>query len=480
MKQDAFDIFKQTVEKRGLIPAGTKVLAAVSGGADSVCMLLMLKRLMPEGALAAAHFNHRLRGAESDRDEAFTRELCAREGIRFYCGTAPVGVLAAFENFGVEECARKYRYRFLNAAAAQGGYDVIAVAHNSGDNAETILMHILRGGALDGLCGISYRRDNIIRPLLDVSRPQIESYLKAAGASYIQDSTNTDETLLRNRVRRTILPFLSEQLGHDAAPVLLRQAELARAERDYLEAEAAAFIEKAVRTEDGRLILDTEKFAGLPAAVARRVVRNVIAVVKDIDGNMPYGGRKDIEQAAVERVIDLIAKGRKGSRAVCGRGVTVRLSHSGAVFRVETPGRNEAAARTAARHGKGYTVRTLSAAEFRERLSSNGFKAEKTAVFFDKTKYLSIINRYGNIAPVLRQVRPGDRIRPFGMRGEKTVQKLLIDRKIPQEQRAELAVLALDSEVLWIPGVCSGELTRIDDGTREAIELRLDTDGPLS
>ena len=477
MKQDAFEIFKQTVDRRGLIPAGTKVLAAVSGGADSVCMLLMLKRLLPEGDVAAAHFNHRLRGAESDRDEAFTRELCAREGIRFYCGTAPVGALAAFEGLGMEECARKYRYRFLNAVAAGGGYGVIAVAHNSGDNAETILMHILRGGALDGLCGMSYRRDNIIRPLLDVSRPQIESYLKSAGASYIEDSTNTDEAMLRNRVRRTILPFLSQQLGHDVAPVLLRQAELARDERDHLETEAAEFIEKAVHADGEKLILDTEQFAGLPPAVARRAVRNVIACVKDIDGNAPYGGRKDIEQAAVERVIDLISKGRKGSRAVCGRGVTVRLSHSGAVFRVEASGKTGAADRVSALTTAGYTVRTLDAAEFEERRRTNHFKAEKDAVFFDKTKYLSIIKRYGNIAPVLRRARPGDRIRPFGMRGEKTVRKLLIDRKIPQEQRAELYVLALDSEVLWIPGVCSGELTRIDGGTAEAIELRLDTDG---
>ncbi len=477
MKRDAYEIFKETVDRRGLIPGGTRVLAAVSGGADSVCMLLMLKKLLPEDSLAAAHFNHRLRGAESDRDEAFTRDLCAREGIRFYSGTAPVGVLAPAEGKGLEECAREYRYRFLNAVAAQGNFDVIAVAHNSGDNAETILMHILRGGALDGLCGMSYRRDNIIRPLLDVDRRSIEKFLSDAGAPHVEDSTNADGDMLRNRIRHTVLPFLSDQLGYDVAPVLLRQAEISRDERDHLEAEAAAFIDRAVRCDDGRLILDTAEIAGLPSAVARRAVRDIIAVVKDADGSTPYGGRKDIEQSAVDRVLRLLARGRKGSKAECGRGVTVRLSHSGAVFSVER--RAETPEERGADRESGtadYSVRTLDAAEFGARRETDGFKADDRTVFFDKVKYLSIINRYGNTAPVLRRALSGDRVRPFGMRGEKTVQKLFIDRKIPREQRAELPVLAVGSEVLWIPGICSSELTRIDGGTAEAIEITLGPD----
>ena len=268
----------------------------------------------------------------------------------------------------------------------------------------------------------------------------------------------------------------SEKTG-EYAKVLLRQAEISRDERDHLEAEAAAFIDLAVRCDDGRLILDTAEIAGLPSAVARRAVRDIIAVVKDADGSTPYGGRKDIEQSAVDRVLRLLARGRKGSKAECGRGVTVRLSHSGAVFSVER--RAETPEERGADRESGtadYSVRTLDAAEFGARRETDGFKADDRTVFFDKVKYLSIINRYGNTAPVLRRALSGDRVRPFGMRGEKTVQKLFIDRKIPREQRAELPVLAVGSEVLWIPGICSSELTRIDGGTAEAIEITLGPD----
>ncbi|MBO4325698.1 MAG: tRNA lysidine(34) synthetase TilS [Clostridia bacterium] len=452
--------------------AGEKILAAVSGGADSVCMFLMLKRFLPEGALGLAHFNHKLRGPESDRDEAFTRELADRLGVPFYYDSADISAAASDEKKGLEECAREYRYDFLKKTASDNGYDIISVAHNSGDNAETILMHIFRGCSVDGLCGLRYRSDNIIRPLLDIDRASILEYLQEEHASYVTDSSNADNSFMRNRVRNELLPYISEKLGYDAGRVLLRQTEISSAERDYLESRAAEFVsENTEMLSNGDVLLDPEAFRNTDKAIGRRALRHMIASVKDINGDSPYGGRTDIEFSSIERAAELILSGRKGPEAEIGRGIKVRLTHSGALFYIDRSNEEKASA-DAEDQTNGFESRTLPGEEAAIVRTGRGFTPGNGTVFFDKAKYIAIINASGK-APVLRPFETGDSIIPFGMTGRKKIRKLLIDMKVPYEKRKSIRVLASGNEVLWVPGLCTSELLRITDETEEILQINI-------
>ena len=193
--------------REGLIAAGDRVLCAVSGGADSMAMLWCLHSLREELSISvcAVHFNHRLRGAESDRDEAFVRAFCAEHGIELTVGTAAVD---AYTASGVEETARRLRYAFFETLPC----DKLATAHTADDNAETVLLHLLRGAGLRGLCGIPPRRGRYIRPLLCVTRGQITDYLRQEGIMWVEDSSNAADDCRRNRLRHQVMPLLKLEM----------------------------------------------------------------------------------------------------------------------------------------------------------------------------------------------------------------------------------------------------------------------------
>ena len=201
--------FKRFTEKYDMLPQGARVLCAVSGGADSVCLLHLLKS---GGAdVFCAHFNHRLRGAESDRDEDFVRRLCAELGVELFAGAGDVAEYAARNSMGTEEAARKLRYNYLFDTAAKCGAGRIATAHNAEDNAETVLMNLARGTGLRGIGGIPPRRGKIIRPLLQTTRDEIILYLEENGLEHVEDSTNAADGYARNRLRHYVLPVLRQQ-----------------------------------------------------------------------------------------------------------------------------------------------------------------------------------------------------------------------------------------------------------------------------
>ena len=197
----------EPVLDRSLLPAGCTVLCAVSGGADSVCLLDLVRRL-GDVTVLCAHFDHGIRGAESARDAAFVEALCKEWAVPFFPGRGDVPAYAAANGLSIETAAREMRYAFLERTAKEQGADVIATAHNLNDNAETILFRMARGTGLRGLTGIPARRGRIVRPLLHTPRRDIEEYLTARGIPHVEDSTNTETDAARNRIRLDVLPRL--------------------------------------------------------------------------------------------------------------------------------------------------------------------------------------------------------------------------------------------------------------------------------
>lgn len=227
-----------------LLPPGGGVLCAVSGGADSVYLLCRLCELRESLGLRvwAAHYNHCLRGAESDRDEAFVRSLCAGLGVEAYSGRGEVAAFARENGLGTEDAARRLRYAFLEQTADALGADAIATAHTADDNAETMLLNLARGAGLRGLCGIPPRRGRVIRPILGVTRAEIDAYLELKGVGHVEDSTNAGDDYARNRIRHHAVPAL-RSVNPEFSRAASRAAALLRRDEEFLEGLARDFVQ---------------------------------------------------------------------------------------------------------------------------------------------------------------------------------------------------------------------------------------------
>ena len=254
----------EPVLDRALLPAGCTVLCAVSGGADSVCLLDLVRRL-GDVTVLCAHFDHCLRGAESARDAAFVEALCKEWGIPFFLGRGDVPAYAKEHGLSLETAARELRYAFLERTAAEQDADVVATAHSLNDNAETILFRMARGTGLRGLAGIPARRGSIVRPLLRTPRRDIEEYLAARNIPHVEDSTNAETDAARNRIRLDVLPAL-ESIHPGAAAGIARMSETLAEDEAFL----TSLAEEKLSLWGGAI--PGKELCSLPKPVARRAL----------------------------------------------------------------------------------------------------------------------------------------------------------------------------------------------------------------
>jgi tRNA(Ile)-lysidine synthase len=450
--------FHEYSRTRGLFGKRDSVIAAVSGGVDSMVLLDLLVRERPL-RLVAAHFNHRLRGAESDGDEEFVRTACISHGVECRIGrAAEAGSTIGVVN-GIQETARRLRYAYLRSVAVAEGGAVIATAHHADDNAETILHHLCRGSGLQGMAGILPSRDGgaepgrLIRPLLFARRVEIESYAKERRIGYRDDSSNAGDHYTRNVLRHRIIPLLEDLFGPSVIETISRSGELVASAAEYLQNEAArGFQECRVNGE----------FRGVALSIGRLrnhhpAIRSLIIVkAADFAGVM-------LEESHV-RDIDRLLGLEPGTRVILPAGMQVARERS--EIRIE-PAEAAENFSIAVEPGRTYEI-----GGFR-------FSAEETAPppeVSEKNPSVEFVDA-GSLKQHrmrLRTWRQGDSFIPLGMTGRKKLSDFFVDEKVPINRKLRTPVLETDEgTIVWVCGHRIDDRFKITAATRRAFRLEL-------
>ena len=264
----------RTIRRHGLCPAGSRLLVGLSGGSDSIALVLLLQDLAKQGTFSVvslAHLNHRLR-CTATRDEQFCRDFAARIGLPIAVESIDVSSYAHTQGLSIEDAARRVRYDFLHRIAESSSADRIAVGHTRDDQAETFLLKLIRGAGLTGLGGIYPRRGIVVRPLLDVSRADLRHYLQSRGQPWVEDETNEDIANPRNRIRHKVLPELDLAAGASSVPAIARAAAIGREDGQWLDELGDRRFDALVVRSNAGLEIDVSGLLGEAPPIRRRVV----------------------------------------------------------------------------------------------------------------------------------------------------------------------------------------------------------------
>jgi tRNA(Ile)-lysidine synthase len=462
---------REFLKRQELLTPSDRVLVAVSGGPDSVALLHILYDLREELELRleVAHLQHGIRGEQAQEDARFVEALAAKMKLPFHLKEVNLRHIKSAAGKGnVEALGRDERYRFFAAVAREHRLDKIATAHTQDDQAETMLMWLLRGSGLKGLGGMSPRhrlngtniasdsRLIVIRPLLTVSRAEIEEYLNEKYLTFRIDPSNQDTRFLRNWIRLKLIPQLKEKIDRNLPSRLAQQAELIREEDELLDALAKAALEETRNAEgmNRRSLLKHGK------VVQRRLLRLWIEKTR--------GHLRGLDFQHVEALLDLIIAGPPQSRLAIPGGWELVKEYE--TLRLEKRSRSLkqqcACYSYELQVGEDLHVRearlTIEAREILPPLPSP--PADLMGVFFDRASLAGKLT--------MRNFRPGDRFQPLGMRGHKKVKELFIEKKIPLSVRASLPLLVLGDEIIWIPGYGRSEVGKVTPDTKVILNLK--------
>lgn len=471
-----------TVKTYGMLEKGDRVVIGVSGGPDSMCLLHALLSLKDRLGvdIYAVHVNHMLRGEEADRDEAHVVKWCKEHGVPVCVERTDVRALAEEKKISIEEAGREARYSAFRKALQNMGANKIAVAHNMNDSAETVLMRLIRGTGIDGLTGIEPVRGNIIRPLIESRREEIEKYCTDNGIPVVTDSSNTETGYTRNKVRILLLDRIKAELNPDIIPVIARTASLLKEDVDLLYGlSKAAFKDCRKRGADkageraaevyGSVTLDLKKFNELHISLKRRVMRLSVGEVK---GNLTH-----IESRHINDAVEFAAMGRTGSYISLPGNMKVIKSYDSLTIAVMGNRVYDECAfeRQLSVPGTTY-VPELDAtvtAEVRERADSERTAKDCDAECLREDRYTGYFDMDKLDMPLyVRNRRYGDVFRPSGMKGRKKLKEYMIDEKIPRQERPLVPLIASGKEVVWVIGRRVSEKFRRTADTRRELIIR--------
>ncbi len=477
MKQDILEKIKSTVKKYNMIEPGDGVIVGLSGGPDSVCLFHSLCSLRDEldiGEITAVHINHGLRGAESDGDEESARRLAESMGAEFISFRYDVNKIAAENGEGTEEAGRRLRYGAFEKVRLQKGAARIAVAHNRNDQAETLLMRIMRGTGLKGLAGIDFIRADrvVIRPVLDLSREEIERYCEENGLHPRIDSTNKEAIYTRNKIRLELLPMMKEKFNPNVVDALVRLSAQAREDEDFIMSAALEFADSGraraqARWNDEESSLRLDGFAELHRAVAKRVIMLCASRA---------GMEQNMSAVNLESALRLAEVGAEGKETDLADGFYARVSYGklwvlrraeradGAVA-LPVPQLEKTGSASIVFRGRDIKMHVApapaTAQELAEYTKSGRGKRTPGGVAGRPQRSVLLHFDYDLMKAkehvVIRNRMPGDRISPIGMKGSKKLQDYFVDRRIPKHLRDEVLLIVSGGRVIAAGSEVSSE-----------------------
>jgi tRNA(Ile)-lysidine synthase len=467
---------RRTIRRHELLRPGDRVVVALSGGADSVALLLVLRELAAarEFEIAgAAHLNHQLRGVDADADEAFCRRLAAACGLPLDVERIDVRRLAGEAGVSIETAAHAARHDFFGRAAMRLNATAMAVAHTRDDQAETFLLRLLRGAGPRGLGGMHPRSGFIIRPFIESARADVRAFLALHQIEFCEDASNADVSIPRNSVRHELIPYLQQRFSPGIVDVLDREAAIARDDSDFLEEAAALAAVKLVTVTAHEIEIDASGLLALAPAIARRVIAQAQRAASGgrfipfdaIDAVLAFAvsnfaGPIDLPGHRVNRLGGTIvltkSKGRR-NRTAAG---TTHLPSLEFAYELGLPGQVSVPESACAISAEAEFLSSGESAAARWTLASRGDQAVVEAA---------------KLAPplVVRNRRPGDRFRPLGLQGHKKLQDFFVDAKVRRNDRDSIP-LVVDSngQIVWVAGHAVAEDFRVTDRTKAVVILK--------
>jgi len=462
------------IEKHRLMSSGQHVLVAVSGGADSVALLLALRELAPSLAisLTVAHLDHRIRAGAAEADATFVKTLAAQWRIAFVGGRADVPARSRRRGVSLEMAARQARYEFLARVARQTGADLAATAHTADDQAETVLLKLTRGAGPQGLGGIqrevTLRGLKIVRPMLDVSRKEITAFLLRNKCSWREDDSNRNVSFLRNRVRHEIMPLLGRRLNPKIAYALRRAAEVMSEENRWLDSLCRPMLGACAHSAGG---LDVQTLKQYPLAARRRILRLWLVACG--------ASAKDIDFESIDRM-ELLLQRRKGTGSVdIAGGRTVHRCYGQLLAKEQRAGKLAKDSGTtwsgkAVIKVPGETVLTERGLRVVVTLAPGVVKAKRTRPGLLPARATIGREAVGKRKLYVRARRAGDRIEPLGMKGSKKLQDIFVDEKVPVDQRAQIPLFECGGQIVWLPGHCVARGWEVGSPSAVALQLRVE------
>ena len=456
--------------RHSLWTAETRVVAAVSGGSDSVALAFLLREIAARSEMVfagLAHLNHHIRGADADGDAAFCRALADRLGVAAIIGDADVPAEANEHQVSIEVAGRFARQRFFREALGSIQANRVAVAHTRDDQAETVVLRLARGAGGSGLAAMAPRREHLIRPLLGSTRAELQQFLRGTNEPWREDTTNLDRTIPRNLVRHDVMPHL-RIINAQADAALARAAELLRGDEEFLENLANAAFIRCVETKEQdargahdadslRVALRTSEFLRLPVALARRVARYALEAANpsrtygldeadELCRAVAAGTRGNLPGLALERLAaNVVLVHRPVHRVHSADPLELRL---------EVPGTVEAprGAWTVTAEGPAAPPETTLGGPAQVVVDAGGLGSHL----------------------IVRYRRPGDRLHPLGAPGRRKVQDVLVDRKVPRDDRDTVPIVTTEAgEIVWVAGQVLADPFRVTSLTKSVVILTL-------
>lgn len=455
----------ENIEQNQMFNYGDKVVVGFSGGPDSACLVHVLHTLKERLGIEviAAHVNHCLRGEEADRDEQYVEEFCKKIGIQCYIKREDIHKVSKENGISCEMAGREIRYEFFQEVLKKVDGQKIAIAHNANDQAETVLMRMMRGAGLEGLVGIKAVRDDIyVRPILTIDRKEIEEYCEVNNLNPRIDKTNLENIFARNKVRLELIPYIQDNFNKDIIESLNRMAETIKTDNDYINEMVRNCFSEYCTKEKGKIVISKNAFLQ-HEAILTRIIRVALGYVK--------GDLRNFEKVHIYDIINL-QKHSTGKRIMLPGNVEA-LNNYGSINLYIKKQREPL-------ENKSYIldidkVNDICEAgievDMQKHIVQKSFQFTKNNLikYFDYDKINSYIS--------LRFRKNGDKFSPLGMKGSKKLKDLFMDLKIPKDERDNIPLICFGDDIAWIVGYRVSEKFKVDENTKNILQIKIKREG---